>query len=316
MKFSEFERHTPRTSHVYLFVCEDDFLVREAQPVWVRIFGGEWDFEKMSVKEFESIESNALMSSALTPPLFGSNRAMLITDGAKISKKRLEDLARIVELEVSSLKIVLAASSRRAVKAGLKGFPRVEIDTLWPADSAKWLRDRYGVAPDVARHLVDNVGAELYVLQSEMEKLRTYVRDERPVEVSDIDVLILRSEQFGPFELDDTLLRRDYEKAVRVVGAMIEDGVAPIFILSRLARVWRQIFVGKVLEGKGSAKDIAAAASVPYWKAGDFVSSCRRFDWIRVVRGFKDLVEADRAFKTSAPNPEYYFDVMLWKLIR
>ncbi len=316
MKFSEFKKHSPPPSHVYSFVCEDDFLVGESREVWGRVFGGGWDFEKLSVKEFESIESKDLMSSALTPPLFGSNRALLVTQGEKVSKKRLEDLARIVEIEASSLKSVLCIASRRSVKAGMKGFPRIEIDALRPADTARWLRDRYGVTPEVARHLVENVGSELYVLQSEMEKLRTYVRDERPVEVADVDVLILRSERFGPFELDDALLARDYEKAVRVVGTMIEEGVQPILILSRIARVWRQIFVGKVLEGRGSAKDIAAAASVPYWKAGEFASSCRRFDWICVVKGFKELIEADRTFKTSAPNPEYYFDVMLWKLIR
>jgi DNA polymerase III delta subunit len=316
MKFSEFKKHTPRPSHVYVFVCEDDFLVEEAKPVWIRIFEGEWDFEKMSVKEFESIESNDLMGVALTPPLFGSNRAMLVTDGTKVSKKRLEDLSRLAELEASSLKIVLVVSSRRALKAGLKGFPRIELDAMRPADTAKWIRDRYSVTPEVARHLVENVGSELYVLHSELEKLKTYVRDERPVEVADVDVLILRSEQFGPFELDDALLARDYEKAVRVVGAMIEDGVSHILILSRLVRVWRQIFVGKALEGRGSAKEIAAAASVPHWKAGDFVTSCRRFEWTRVVDGFTDLVQADRAFKSSSPNPEYYFDIMLWKLIR
>ena len=27
-------------------------------------------------------------------------------------------------------------------------------------------------------------------------------------------------------------------------------------------------------------------------------------------------IQADRTFKTSSPNPEFYFDVMLWKLMR
>ena len=31
--------------------------------------------------------------------------------------------------------------------------------------------------------------------------------------------------------------------------------------------------------------------------------------------GFRELLNADRAFKTSSPNVEAYFDVMLWKLM-
>jgi hypothetical protein len=31
--------------------------------------------------------------------------------------------------------------------------------------------------------------------------------------------------------------------------------------------------------------------------------------------GFRSILAADRAFKSSSPNPEVYFDVMLWKLM-
>src|SRR2546426_652556 len=152
-------------------------------------------------------------------------------------------------------------------------------------------------------------------LVTNAEKLRTYVGDARQIEARDIDVLILRSEQFGPFELDDAVLARDYKKAVQVLGAMLGEGVDPLIILSRIVRVWRQLFVGKALVGNRSAKDLAAAALVPMWKAGDFAAGCRKFEWKQLAAGFRLLLQADRAFKTSTPNPEGYFDVMLWKLI-
>jgi DNA polymerase III delta subunit len=102
---------------------------------------------------------------------------------------------------------------------------------------------------------------------------------------------------------------------VQVLGAMLDEGVDPLIILSRIVRVWRQLFVGKALVGKRSAKDVAAAAFVPVWKASDFAASCKKFEWKQLATGFRLLLQADRAFKTSTPNPEGYFDVMLWKLI-
>jgi len=54
---------------------------------------------------------------------------------------------------------------------------------------------------------------------------------------------------------------------------------------------------------------------VPAWKAAEFVTSCKKFDWKQIAGGFRVLLFADRAFKTSTPNSEGYFDAMLWKLI-
>ena len=316
MKFSEFRQYQPKPGqNVFVFVCEDDFLVEESRAVWLRIFGGSWVFEKYAAKEFEEIPAGRLMDEALTPSLFTQNRALLVTNAEKLTKGRVEHLTALQNVANASLKVVLVTSGRKSADALAKIFPIVEIDTLRPADVSRWLVDRYKLAPEIARHLVENVGMELYALHTEIEKLKTYVGDTRPIELRDIDVLILRSEQFGPFELDDAIIARDFKKAVQVLGAMLDEGVEPLIILSRIVRVWRQLFVGKGLVGKRSAKDLAAAALVPMWKAGDFAAGCKKFEWKQLAAGFRLLLQADRAFKTSTPNPEGYFDVMLWKLI-
>lgn len=316
MKFSEFKQYQAKqASNVFALVCEDDFLVEESRPVWQRIFGGAWVFEKYPAKEFEEIPGGRLMDDALTPSLFSQNRALIVTNAEKITKGRLEDLTALQGVTNSSLRVVLATASRKSVDVWAKVFPVIEIDAFKPADVARWLMDRYKLAPDMARYLVDNVGTDLFQLHSEMEKLQTYAGKARPIEARDVDVLILRSEQFGPFELDDAVLGRDYKKAVQVIGSMLDDGLEPIMILSRVVRVWRQLFIGKSLVGKRSAKDVAAAALVPAWKGADFTASCKKFEWKQLAAGFRLLLNADRAFKTSTPNPEGYFDVMLWKMM-
>jgi len=126
--------------------------------------------------------------------------------------------------------------------------------------------------------------------------------------------LILRSEQYGRFELGDAILARNYPRAVKVLSAMLDDGSEPLQILGGIVRIWRQLFVGQALAGKKSAQDVALAAGAPAFKANDFVTSCRKHDRKRVAAGFSELLKADRAFKTST-DPEVYFDVLLWKLI-
>jgi DNA polymerase III delta subunit len=148
-----------------------------------------------------------------------------------------------------------------------------------------------------------------------LEKLKTYVGDSRAIEARDVDVLILRSEQFGTFELDDAILAGNYKRAVQIIGAMLEEGAEPLVILSRIVRVWRQLFIGKALSGKRGAKEVAAAAMVPAWKAGEFAGACKKYEWKQLASGFRELLYADRTFKTTSANPEGYFDVLLWKLL-
>jgi DNA polymerase III delta subunit len=322
MKFSEFKQYEPKQNcNIFGFVCEDDFLVEESRPVWQRIFGKHSGifttalFEKFSAKEFEETPAARLMDDALTPSLFGQSRILFVTSAERLTKGRVEDLNKLQGIPSASLRIVLVTNARKSVDSWVKLFPIVEIDLPRAADVARWLMDRYQLDAEIARYLVENIGTEMYQLHNEVEKLRTYVGQDGRIEPKHVDALILRSEQFGPFELDDAVLARDYKKAVQVIGAMLDDGVEPLIVLARIVRVWRQLLIGKSIVGKNGAKDAAAAAMVPAWKASEFAAACRKFDWKQLAAGFRLLLSADRAFKTSTPNPEGYLDVMLWKMI-
>jgi len=315
MRFADFRQFKPKPDqNVFLFVCDDDLLIQESRDVWSQTFSGEWVFEKHTVKEFEEIPASRLMDSALTPSLFSQSRAIMVTNAEKLTKGRVETLAEIHAIPHSSLKIVLVSSGLKSVEALSKIFPLVEIDQVKAGDATRRIIDRYKFSPDVARYLVEALGPDLRQLHTEVEKLQTYVGGSRAVEVRDVDILTLRSVQFGPFELDDAILAGNYRKAVHVLGAMLEDGAEPLVILARIVRVWRQLFVGKAIVSKKSAKEVAAVAGAPAWKANEFVAGCRKHDWKRLASGFRELLNADKAFKSSA-DPEVYFDVLLWKLI-
>jgi len=315
MKIADFRQYRARSSdNVFVFVCEDDFLIEESRGVWTGSFEGNWLLEKLHVKEFEEIQFAQLMDDALTPSLFAQSRLLMVTNAEKSTKGRIEDLTKLQQLSTSSLKVILVFGSLRPADAWTKVFPNVSIDPLRQADSVKWIIDRYGLTADIARYLVENAGADLYLLHNEIEKLRTFVGPGKPITVRDVDELILRSERFGPFELDDAILARDYRKSVQVAGAMLDDGTEPLFVLSRIARVWRQLFIGKGLASQRSAKEVAAIAGVPPFKAGEFVAGCRKYEWKQLASGFRELLNLDRTLKSSSPDVEACFDVMLWKL--
>lgn len=315
MRFPEFRKYQPKpTDSVFVFVCDDDFLIEESRAVWAEVLEGNWLVEKLHVKEFEEIEFARLMDDALTPSLFSQSRAMLVMNAEKLTKGRIADLTTLQGVANSSLKVILIFSAFRPSDGWAKAFPVVGIDPLKPADAARWVMDQYKVPADIARYIVESVGSELYPLHNEIEKLRTFVGEGKPITIRDVDELILRSERFGRFELDDAIIARDYRKSVQVAGAMLDDGVEALQLLGSIVRVWRQLFIGKGLASRRSANEVAAAAGVPPFKAGEFVAGCRKYEWKQIAAGFRALLNVDRALKSSSPDVEACFDIMLWKL--
>ena len=313
MKFSEFLRKQPPKANLYMFVCEDDFLVDESQSVWARLLWRRMAFPETAAQgvryhtDFGLDGVGAHASVVRTRPGLDSDRCR------KTDQKRTTELEPLSAVEHSSLKIVFVLSSPPS--RSRPPFPLIQIDRLRPEDMVRWLSGRFGVTLEVARYLVDNLVPELLPLKQEVEKLQTYVGGARQVEIADVDQLIFRSEQYGPFELDDAFLAKDYPKSVRVLGAMVEEGVEPILILSKLVRVWRQIFIAKAPEGRSSPAGGGGRRGSAALEGGTIVTACRTFDRGKIASGFEEFVRADQALKTSSPNPEYYFDVMLWKLI-
>src|SRR6185295_8415935 len=117
--------------------------IEESRAVWAAIFGPNWVFEKLPVKEFEEIDGGRLMDEALTPSLFSQSRVLLVANAEKVSKKRAEDLTALQALLNSSLKVILLCSSMKSVEGWMKGLPLVAIDPLRPGDVARWLVERY-----------------------------------------------------------------------------------------------------------------------------------------------------------------------------
>src|SRR5438128_3478431 len=198
MKFWEFKQIQPKqSSKVYVFVCEDDFLIEESPMDWQPISGmpaGEWDFKKYSAKEFEEIPSSRLIDDALTRSLFTENRLIIVTDAARLTKARIEVLGRVQSLPEASLRIVLVTDTRKPVESWPKIFPVIEIDALRPADVARWLMDRYKLPHQLARYLTDNLGTDLYQLHKDVESLQTYPCKAQQNEMRYVDVLVRRSE--------------------------------------------------------------------------------------------------------------------------
>lgn len=320
MKFADFERTSlPATGNVFVFAANEDFYFDESVTVWPRLLGQGWVVERMTVADFEEVPAQRLMDDALTPSLFAQSRAIAVSNPEKITKSRIEVLREIHALQPSSLKVILNGrpDSKRtrgkSTEAWFQGFPAFEIDDPDPPEVVRWLTSRFQLSPDVARYVVETTAADLQTLVTEVEKLKTYA-GAADVTTTDVDVLLLRAEQYGPFELEDAVVTADVKRAMTVTSAMLADGSDHLRVLYSISKAWRQLFAAKCMAGGRLPREASAVLMIPDWKLGRVAATSRKLSWRVLTEGFTHLLAADRAFKSSAVNPQHYFDILLWKL--
>ena len=176
--------------------------------------------------------------------------------------------------------------------------------------------DRYGVSPEVARHIVESAGTELYPLHNEMLKLEAYLGGSRPAEVRDVEVSILHVERFGAWDLDDAILERDYRKAVSVVGAMLEEGVDPLLVLAQNCPRLAAVVDRQGALGKEERERRRCRSGVPPFKGADARGKLPEV-WVApaAYAGFASCSMRIARSRPQSPNVEAYFDMLLWKLV-
>lgn len=187
---------------------------------------------------------------------------------------------------------------------------------------------------DAEAALKDRLGANMRLVQSELEKLALYVSGP-VIEVADVQLLVarVRGEEF--LELSDALQKRDLKAALRYTEDAMGQGSAPLMVLGAIASVVRTLVENQERVksfGRGQAPRsfdefrsrvwpaIEAEAKAQKLKVphpyGAFLgmSASVRYGRGELRRAWKACAEADLALKSSG-NGRLVLDRLLWTLL-
>jgi len=105
---------------------------------------------------------------------------------------------------------------------------------------------------------VEIIGSDLGRLNSEIEKINTYIDDKNLVELDDINEVSGWFKSFTEWEMLDSLESSDYDQCIRVLENLFSEGTRPEYILGLFARFFRDIFMAKVwvMEKQKGKKEI------------------------------------------------------------
>jgi DNA polymerase-3 subunit delta len=180
-----------------------------------------------------------------------------------------------------------------------------------------WLAKRASVSgarlmPHAARLLASEVGDNLRLLASEIEKLSTYVGQGGTIRVDEVRLLSPSSRQARVFDLTDALARRDHSRALALLHELLAAGESPLGIVAMTAYQTRTLMQVKSLAERGlRPPQIAQTAGMAPFVVDKTLPLARQFSFAQLEAAHRTLLDVDRALKSSRMTPEMALDLLV-----
>ena len=318
---------------IYVLHGEDSFSATEALREVLDAVGPE-DVRASNVTEIEAREFSVdkLAAAAMVVPFLADRRAVVVRglmgtaeagprrggrrgqDGAQ-ARPPAELTALLAELPPTSDVVFFegklsAANPFLKAVAGAEGAEvRVrEFAPLRRETLAAWVSERAeqkGGTIDrrTASLLAEQIGPNLWVMDSELEKLTIYC-DGRPIGEDDVRALVSSTKDANVFALVDAIMEGRSGAALTTMRQLLDEGAAGPYLLTMVARQARLVALAQEL--------LARRAPPPEWPArlgtsSDFVvrktmEQARRFspESVRVL--YRLLLETDLAMKSGTSD--------------
>jgi DNA polymerase-3 subunit delta len=285
-----------------------------------------------------------ILDSARNVPFFFSPWRLIVVEASKAAQAELNEDEEAVLKEFFSdptpktVLLVLFAGKLVKTKPLYKFFDKLpeslvlveEMKPLKEAGLFEWA-DRKAAAlgkrisSEAVDRLMDIAGDDLRVLDSEMEKLATYVGDRKLIEIADVQTASDGARDFEGYELIDALEKGDTARALLVLDRQMPQGARGELLMGSLAGFFRDILFGRIGLLQGRARREIFREIRPNIKEyyNFYPEKLRHF--FAVVEGLTDdefarlaaeLERLDIALKTSDSDAKTLFEAFFCEFVR
>ncbi len=259
---------------------------------------------------------DGLRRSLIEVPFLDARRHLLVRDPPQLSERprrgadSAEALAGALETRAPTTSVCLVAHTRvGAANSVLKAVQRLrgrisEHPQPRGRELRAWVERRVAerrlrLPRGAVDHLLLVVGADLGRMENELDKLAAHSGDGAVPTLDQVRTLAGGLEQLAAWDIVDRLLTPPHVRGAAALDAMIDDGVAPLYLLSVVAGQLREVLAAaEVLSGGGGAAAVAGRLGLPPWRAERLarwagrVSPDLLVDWLRELQRLDAGVKA------------------------
>ena len=245
------------------------------------VFSNQGDLEE----DLEELNLQALIDYAKTPLA----EACLVITADKVDR-RLKLIKTLTELKSA---VCCEAPQNNAEKK-----------RLWPWVQARAKESGYSISKNAAESLVNRAGNRPGILAQELEKLIVYAGKNKSISESDIMEVIGETKQ-EIWDLNDALMGKQTERALKLLQNQLDNGVAPEQILGAISWQFRTVWEVKNYQEQGHpANQIAKKMGAHPYKVQKASEHTQKFSVQQLRRCHAELVQADRSLKSTSHREE------------
>ncbi|WP_420633714.1 DNA polymerase III subunit delta [Candidatus Palauibacter sp.] len=268
----------------------------------------------------EAVTGEQLASTLAMPPMMAERRVVFVRDAERLGAGVRAVLKQAAEALPSDIALIVTATipkgSRAAFYRDLKKSCRtLEWSSPRAAEVPGWIRDRarrrwgFDLSPGAAQWIAGAVGADLSILDAELEKLSRLPADRRTE--ADIKALVPRTHRIDRWTWLDLVASRKYGRALRELDDVLtsERGVGLVAGL-----VEHHLLLGLALDGGSPAlRAVLSETGRGYlsWKADAYARQARAWTVDELDHALRALHRADRHLKSGRPDPAVLADLLL-----
>ncbi|MEN8613928.1 DNA polymerase III subunit delta [Dehalogenimonas sp. THU2] len=242
----------------------------------------------------------------------------------KTKPEDIEEFAGIVRSSPPSTTLILTETSLNRTNPLFKSISDVlEMHEFPPLDKPQlkeWIGRRVlhaggQISPGAINLLVQYVGADLWSLATEIDKL-TLFACERVITENDVKALVGSAQEANIFSLVDAIFEQRLKTATTSLESLKASGFSAGYVLSMLARQLRLVIQIKDLKSRGE-KDMEIRRRLGLnadfvWKKA--LDQAGRFSIDRFKDIYRQLLEADIAAKTGRMDETMSIDLLVAEL--
>ena len=327
---------------LHILFGEDDFSIRESLAATKHELGNADLLDcNTTIFDADSLSFNQLVNACSVVPFMTTHRLIIVNgllgkfedkDTGTRSKRSKSDsegeqwlsLTSFVDEMPSSTVLVLVDNKisrnnyllkKLDSKANIKEFPLLKT-----RDLHEWIRNRVirtgcDIESTAVQVLAEHIGANLWVLSSEIEKLCLYKQGERIVS-SDILDLVSYIRETNIFVVIDSLMSGNRSTAITQLHRMLEDGAAPTYLVFMITRQFRLLLQAKeLISQRYSMAQVAGQLGIRSdYAIRKILEQARGYTVDRLKAIYDKILNVDIAIKTGKYETQLALDLLLFDL--
>ncbi len=172
------------------------------------------------------------------------------------------------------------------------------------------------ISEENAQMLLDISGESRSMLENQIEKIITFMSEEKEITLNHIQSLSTRLKQFSIFDLQNAIGKKEKDKAINIAFNLLENSAEPVFIVAMLTRYFTG--VSRVSELTKDNIPYQQAARIvgthPYYYK-DYQQARRLYTDVDLAGVFRALLQADLSIKTTSADGKNIVTILISEIL-